>query len=140
MFSRSAAQAIQVMGFLARNSFEQPMKLEQVSDATGIPRHAVVKVVQAMHKQRLLNTSRGSRGGVAIARSPASVRLGEIVCAVDGPPEECPASQDNIPCQPQQECVILKQWLRMAEQVRILGHCHDLKTFAEKDIRIDFYD
>lgn len=140
MFSRSAAQAIQVMGYLARNAYERPMKLEQVADATGIPRHAVVKVVQAMHKQRLLHTSRGSHGGVAIARPPASVRLGEIVCAVDGPPDECPASQENVPCLPHDECIILKQWLRMAEQVQILGHCHDLKTFADKNIRIDFYD
>jgi Rrf2 family protein len=140
MFSRSASQAIQVMGYLARNNFGQPQKLEQVSDATGIPRHAVVKVVQAMHKQRLLNTSRGSRGGVVIARSPAAVRLSEIVCAVDDPPDECPVSVGNESCQPQSDCSIFKQWKRLAEQVQILEHCYDLKTFADQNIRIDIYD
>jgi Rrf2 family protein len=140
MISRSAAQAIQVMGYLARNTFGQPQKLEQVSDATGIPRHAVVKVVQAMHKQRLLNTSRGSRGGVIISRSPAAVRLSEIVCAVDGPPDECPVSAGNEPCQPRNDCSIFKQWKHLAEQVQILEHCSDLKTFAEQNIRLDIYD
>lgn len=140
MFSRSAAQAIQVMGYVARNTFGQPLKLEQVSDATGIPRHAVVKVVQAMQKQRLLNTSRGSRGGVVIARSPAAVRLSEIVCAVDGPPDECPVSIGKEPCRPRKDCTIFKQWKRLAEQVQILEHCYDLKTFAEQNIRIDIYD
>lgn len=140
MFSRSAAQAIQVMGYLARNTFEHPLKLEQVADATGIPRHAVVKVVQAMHKQRLLNTSRGSRGGVHMARSPAAVRLSEIVCAIDGPPDKCPVSVKMEPCQPRDNCIILQQWKRMAEQVQILEHCYDLQTFAEQNIRLDIYD
>ena len=140
MFSRNAAQAIQVMGYLARNTFGQPLKIEQVSDATGIPRHTVVKVVQAMHKQRLLNTSRGSRGGVVMARSPATVRLSEIVCAVDGPPDECPVSAGNESCQPQNDCTIFKQWKRLAEQIQILERCYDLQTFAEQNVRIDIYD
>ncbi|MFB0516978.1 MAG: Rrf2 family transcriptional regulator [Candidatus Neomarinimicrobiota bacterium] len=140
MFSRSAAHALQVMSYLTRNSQRQPLKLEQVSLDTGIPRHAVVKVVQAMHKQHLLSTSRGSHGGVTLAKPPGSVILSEIVCAIDGPPDDCPVSTGMVPCQPKPDCCIFQQWKRIAHQVHTLQACQDLASFANQNIPIDFYN
>ncbi|UCD37505.1 MAG: Rrf2 family transcriptional regulator [Fidelibacterota bacterium] len=140
MFSRSAAQAIQVMGYLARNAAQQPLKLEQVSVDTGIPRHAVVKVVQAMHKQRLLTTSRGSHGGVALAKSPGAIMLSQVVCAVDGPPDNCPVNGGIGVCQSGQDCVMYRDWEKLAYQVHTLQACHDLQSFAERNIPLDFYN
>lgn len=140
MFSRNAVHAIQVMGYLARNPRYKPLKLDQLSADTGISRHAVVKVVQAMHKRRLLSTSRGSHGGVSLVREPAGVMLSEIVCAVDGPPDECPVSQGADSCDPKVECPILQHWKRMAHQVHTLHVCHDLQSFAQQNVLIDFYN
>ena len=140
MISRSAAQAIEVMGYLARNSNRQPLKLEQVSTGTGIPRHAVVKVVQAMHKQHLLTTSRGSHGGVALAKSPSAIMLSEVVCAVDGPPEDCPVSAGIQSCKAGVNCMMFKQWKRVANQVHALQACHDLQSFTDRNISLDLYN
>ena len=140
MFSRNAAHALQVMDYLARNAAHQPLKLDQVSSATGIPRHAVVKVVQAMHKQHLLTTSRGSHGGVALSKAPAAVMLSEIVCAVDGPPDDCAVSGGVESCRPGVDCPLLLAWNRLVRQVRTLQVCHDLQSFAERHIPADFYN
>jgi Rrf2 family protein len=140
MFSRSAAHAIQVMGYLARNSEKQPLKLDQVSTDTGIPRHAVVKVVQAMHKQNLLTTNRGSHGGVALAKSPGAIMLSEVVCAVDGPPDDCPVSIGIQPCQAGVDCMMYQQWKRVARQVLALQASHDLQSFADQNIPLDLYN
>ena len=140
MFSRSTAHALQVMSYLARNPQCQPLKLEQVSADTGIPRHAVVKVVQAMHKQHLLTTSRGSHGGVALAKPPESVILSEIVCSVDGPPDDCPVSEGIKPCLPQPDCCMFQHMQRLAHQMHTLQVCYDLQSFANQNISIDFYN
>ncbi|UCH11364.1 MAG: Rrf2 family transcriptional regulator [Fidelibacterota bacterium] len=140
MFSRSAAHAIEVMGYLARNSKKQPLKLEQVSMDTGIPRHSVVKVVQAMHKRHLLTTSRGSHGGVTLAKSPGAIMLSEVVCAVDGPPDDCPVSAGIESCQAGVDCKMFQQWKRIAHQVHALQACHDLQSFTERNIPLDLYN
>ncbi len=127
-----------VMGRLARNLPRKPLKLSQLSTDTGIPRHSVMKVVQAMHKRRLLSTNRGSLGGVILVRPPGGIMLNEIVCAVDGPPEECPISLGADECDPKVECPILQHWERLAQQVRTLQVCHDLQSFAEQDVAIDY--
>ncbi len=139
MFSRNAAHAIEVMGHLARNIQHKPLKLEQLSTDTGIPRHSVVKAVQALHKRRLLSTSRGSLGGILLVRPPGGIMLNEIVCAVDGPPDECPVSQGADSCLPKVECPILQHWKKLAQQVRTLQVCRDLQSFAEQDVAIDYY-
>ena len=137
MFSRSTVHALQVMGYIARNAGYQPLKLEQVSANTGIPRHAVVKVVQAMHKQRLLATSRGSHGGVSLTKSPGGVLLSEIVCAVDGPPDDCPVSTGAETCHPTLDCCLYQHWEKLARQLNTLRVCKDLKRFADQNIAID---
>lgn len=133
-------QALQVMGYLARSSRQRPVKLEKVSVDTGIPRHAVVKVVQAMRKQHLLSTSRGSRGGVVLAKLPGAITLGEIVCSVDGPPNECPVSSGAANCLPKTDCPIFRQWEVLAREVHALHACYDLQNFAEQNISISFYN
>ena len=127
------------MGYLARNFQRKPLKLSQLSTDTGIPRHSVVKAVQALHKQRLLSTRRGSLGGILLVRLPGGIMLNEIVCAVDGPPEECPISQGADACDPKVECPILRHWKRLAQQVRTLQVYHVLQSFAEQDVAIDYY-
>ena len=140
MFSRSAAHAIDVMSCLTRNHCCGPLKLDQLAADTGIPRHFVVKVVQALHKRRLLSTSRGSHGGVTLIRSPRGIMLSEIVCAVDGPPEECPVSQGADSCLPKTECPILQQWKKLAQQVHTLQTCRDLQSFTEMNMPLNRYD
>ena len=139
MFSRSAAYAIQVMSCLARNYPNEPLKLDQLSVDTGIPRHSVVKVVQAMHKRRLLSTSRGSQGGVSLKKPPQGIMLSEVVCAVDGPPKECPNYENAESCLKKIECPLLRRWEELAQQALTLRLSRDLQSFVDRNLQIDYY-
>jgi Rrf2 family protein len=136
MYSRNAAYALDIMSYLTRNAGSTPVKQAQVASETGIPRHAVVKVVQAMHKLNLIETSRGSRGGITLARRPEELTLCQIVCAVDGPPEDCQVSKGIGVCQPKEKCIMQENWHRLLEQIQILEGCRDLKSFAEQDVNV----
>ena len=136
MYSRNAAYALDVMSYLARNVGAKPVKQAQVAFETGIPRHAVVKVVQAMHKQHLIKTSRGSHGGIALACQPDDLTLCQIVCAVDGPPENCQVSRGTGTCKPQKRCSMQEGWHRLLQQIQILEACRDLKSFSEQNVSV----
>lgn len=52
---------------------------------TGIPLPTAQKLVSRLSTAGLLDSSRGTGGGVRLARPPASISLADIVEAVEGP-------------------------------------------------------
>lgn len=129
MLSSRTLYAIQVMGYLAQHTEEQPIKFHQVARDTGIPGHAVIQVIQGMHKRQLLKTSRGSKGGITLSKVPEAITLGEIVCAVEGPPAACPVSTGSATCRPASGCPIYLQWACAEQQIHSLLEYDDLKNF-----------
>jgi Rrf2 family nitric oxide-sensitive transcriptional repressor len=56
-----------------------------VATAFGISRHHVVKVVNELQHLGYLETTRGRRGGFALARAPHEIIVGEVVRHTEGP-------------------------------------------------------
>ena len=56
-----------------------------LADETGIPAPTVQKVVSLLSKAGLLRATRGSGGGLQLARPAAAITLADIVEAVEGP-------------------------------------------------------
>ncbi|MGB9586371.1 MAG: RrF2 family transcriptional regulator, partial [Anaerolineales bacterium] len=50
-----------------------------------IPPSFLAKIVSQLSVAGLLNTSRGARGGVSLARSPEEITLLDVIEAIDGP-------------------------------------------------------
>lgn len=130
MLTARAITAIKVMQYLARSIDPTPIKLDQISRDTGIQRHAVVKAIQDLQKHRLIKSSRGSHGGVEIAKTPEAITMGEIVCAVDGPPIECQSSTNNGNCNPSLDCAIYRRWAQLEDLCHNLAIHRTLKNFA----------
>ena len=57
----------------------QVVSTRQISEAYGISRHHLVRVVQTLAGHGLVDLLPGRTGGVRLAVDPASVRLGDVV-------------------------------------------------------------
>lgn len=56
-----------------------------VAIATGIPAPTVAKLLAKLARRGLLSSSRGIKGGYALARRASTISVGEIVAVFDGP-------------------------------------------------------
>ena len=56
-----------------------------LADETGLPLPTVQKLVSRLSLAGLLESSRGTGGGVRLARPPAAISLADIIEAVEGP-------------------------------------------------------
>jgi Rrf2 family protein len=83
--TRQADYAVRAVLYLARLGTEHRAATSQIAQEQQIPPSFLAKIVSQLSVAGLLQTSRGARGGVSLARSPEDISLLEVVEAIDGP-------------------------------------------------------
>jgi Rrf2 family protein len=106
--TRQADYAVRAVLYLAKIGPEMRAATSQIALEQQIPPSFLAKIVSQLSVAGLLQTSRGARGGVSLARTPEQISLLEVVEAIDGPIllNECVAGNgtctfgDDCPMQP----------------------------------------
>jgi Rrf2 family protein len=83
--TRQADYAMRAVAYLANLGPQQRAATSQIAEEQQIPPSFLAKIVSQLSVAGLLQTSRGARGGVSLARSPGDISFLEVVEAIDGP-------------------------------------------------------
>ena len=83
--SSLADYAVVMMSAAARHCGQAKVNATTLSAETGIPLPTAQKLVSRLSLAGLLESSRGTGGGVRLARPPAAISLADIIEAVEGP-------------------------------------------------------
>ena len=126
--TRQADYAVRAMVYLAQIGPEQRASTSQIAQEKQIPPSFLAKIVSQLSVAGLLQTSRGARGGVSLARSAADISLLDVVEAIDGPIllNDCVA--DNGSCAFGDSCPMQPVWCEA--QKDLVGRLEST-TFAQ---------
>ena len=104
--SATDVYALQALGLLASRHGQGWLGSEAISDATGIARPYLARVLSALVTGGILASKKGAGGGYALLRAPETVDLAEVMRAVDGPvaPLSCVSHTFYEPCVVQDRC------------------------------------
>ena len=83
--TRQADYAVRAIMYLAQIGSEKKAATSQIAEEQDIPLSFLAKIIAQLSVAGLLQTMRGARGGVALARNPDDISLLEVVEAIDGP-------------------------------------------------------
>ena len=83
--TRQADYAVRAVLYLSQIGTDQRAATSQIAQEQAIPPSFLAKIVSQLSVAGLLQTSRGARGGVSLARPPEQISLLEVVEAIDGP-------------------------------------------------------
>jgi Rrf2 family protein len=83
--TRQADYAMRAVLYLAELGTERRAATSQIANEKNIPPSFLAKIVSQLSVAGLLQTSRGARGGVSLARPPEEISFLEVVEAIDGP-------------------------------------------------------
>jgi Rrf2 family protein len=83
--TRQADYAMRAVMYLSKLGPEKRAATSQIASEQRIPPSFLAKIVSQLSVAGLLQTSRGARGGVSLARPPEEISLLEVVEAIDGP-------------------------------------------------------
>lgn len=108
--TRQADYAIRAVLYLSKIGNGQRASTSQIAQEQHIPPSFLAKIVSQLSVAGLLQTSRGARGGVSLARAPKDITLLEVIEAIDGPIllNECVADEAN--CTFSEDCPLRPVW------------------------------
>jgi Rrf2 family iron-sulfur cluster assembly transcriptional regulator len=97
-----------------------PTSVRDIAERTGLPQPYLEQILLALKGAGLVRSKRGVGGGYVLAREPASITLGDIVSAVDGPiavGDFGEPHQDGA-CDHEGQCVLLSIWAMVSHHMR----------------------
>jgi len=83
--TRQADYAVRAMVYLAQLGPNTRAATGQIAKEKSIPPSFLAKIVSQLSVAGLLQTSRGARGGVSLAKSAEAISLLDVIEAIDGP-------------------------------------------------------
>jgi Rrf2 family protein len=83
--SNKGRYGLQAVFDLAYHTTGQAAQIKDICDRQGIPARFLEQVFRDLKRAGLVRSKRGPRGGYELARSPADVRIGDVVRAIEGP-------------------------------------------------------
>ena len=126
--TRQADYAVRAMVYLAQLGPERRASTSQIAQDKQIPPSFLAKIVSQLSVAGLLQTSRGARGGVSLAKPAAEISLLDVVEAIDGPILLNDCVGDNSNCAFGSDCPMRPVWCdAQKELVTRLGRT----TFAQ---------
>lgn len=75
-------QSLRILIHVGRSP-ERLVTVQAIAEELAIPRHYATKLVYELVRAGFLTSIRGRLGGVALARSPSDIRVGEVVLAIE---------------------------------------------------------
>jgi Rrf2 family cysteine metabolism transcriptional repressor len=85
--SAKGEYAIRAMLDLSLHEGEALSPIQDIAGRQRIPQRYLEQVLLQLKRGGLLHSKRGSSGGYRLARSPERITVGDVLRAVDGPPD-----------------------------------------------------
>lgn len=108
--TRQADYAIQAVWYISKLGANQRAATRQIAAEQHIPASFLAKIVSQLTIAGLLQTSRGARGGVMLAKKPEEISLLEVVEAIDGPITLNECVTDEAACNFGASCPLRAVW------------------------------
>lgn len=83
--TRQADYALRAIIYLARMDEGEKASTRDIAETQKIPPSFLAKIVSQLSIAGLIQTSRGARGGITLAKSPDEISILNVVEAIDGP-------------------------------------------------------
>lgn len=108
--TRQADYALRAVMFLSGLNGNQKASTSFIAEKQQIPPSFLAKIVSQLSIAGLIQTSRGARGGVSLAKPPEEISVLDVIEAIDGPVMLNQCAIDPASCPFGDTCPLQKIW------------------------------
>jgi Rrf2 family iron-sulfur cluster assembly transcriptional regulator len=110
IFSKKCEYGLQGVLYLAAHLDEIVTSSEDISNALGIPKEFISKILQSLTESGIVESKKGKNGGFTLAKAPSKIRLIDVVAAIDGLDIFNSCVLGFPECSPDHPCPVHQQW------------------------------
>lgn len=81
--SGTTQYAIRAVLYVAEHGADEPVRVDAIAGALGLPRNYLSKTLHALSRAGVLRSGRGPRGGFQLAHDPAVLSLADVAAPFD---------------------------------------------------------
>jgi FeS assembly SUF system regulator len=107
--SKLTDYATVILSFVARDDTHVHTAME-IASATGIALPTVSKILKLLVNAKVLISTRGAKGGYALARTPEKITIAAVISALEGPIALTECSISQLGCEQASGCEIRGNW------------------------------
>ena len=132
LFSKSCVYGIRSVLYLTLENHRQYVPIKEISEKLGISFHFLTKILQTLSQGGIIDSFKGPKGGVKLAKSPERISLLDIVYILDGKSlfEQCVLGLPG--CQEKTPCPLHHSWAHQRDNIKANFEGTDLKGLAHK--------
>ena len=121
MISQKTRYALRALLFLVEEAGGAPVQLARIATSQNVPPKYLELIMLDLKKAGFVSSSRGPRGGYALARTADLISFGQVVRAMEGPIALVPCASANFyapcgDCHDEATCAIRRAFLILRDQ------------------------
>jgi Rrf2 family protein len=134
--TRQADYAIRAVLYVSKLRQEQRAATSQIAQEQHIPPSFLAKIISQLSIAGLLQTSRGARGGVMLARPADEITLLDVVESIDGPITLNECVNDENGCSFGGDCPLRPIWCDAQDELVTRLRSTSFAQFAAVDQQV----
>lgn len=135
IFSKSCELGLQAVLFLSVKKEKVIFNAEEISKELKVPKEFVSKVLQMLTNSGIVGSKKGKSGGFYLAKSPANIRLIDIVEAIDGMDVFKSCVLGFPGCSSESPCPVHDKWGKLRDEAYRMLSEETLEQLKEKTIK-----
>jgi Rrf2 family transcriptional regulator, iron-sulfur cluster assembly transcription factor len=135
VLSKACTYGVLASLFVAKQSENKSyVSIREMSDELNISFHFLTKILQKLTAEGILQSHKGPKGGVLLARPAQNITILDVVIAIDGEKVFTQCVLGLPGCGAQQPCPLHNHWLTVREDLRQMFSAKTLAA-TSNDIR-----
>ncbi|MFA5004831.1 MAG: Rrf2 family transcriptional regulator [Candidatus Omnitrophota bacterium] len=113
--------ALLALIYLARKNSAEPVTVEAIASAQGIPPKFLEQILLDLKRAKLLKSSKGQHGGFILSRRPNDICLAEVIRLFDGAlaPTESASKYFYEPTPAEKEKKLIRLFRRIRDYISV---------------------
>jgi len=112
LFTKRVDYSIRAILYLSTNADSKPVYLREISEAKGISRQFLAKILPDLIREGLVKSFRGIQGGFMLAKPPSEITISDIIKAVRGSIAISKCLKEDQQCEQEKYCQVQDLWKR----------------------------
>ena len=133
--SRKIDYGLRAMVFLASMPPMDVVPFREIARRMDVPEEFLAKILKTLVSRKLVQSTRGARGGYRLARSPAEISMLDVIEAVEGPVRVNVCQDNHDACKLSRSCTMYGVWKLGQERMLEVYRSARLDRLAMTEMR-----